>query len=49
MPIALIRYINNVLLECLNIFIVVYIDNILVYLAKEEEHIRYVHRVFQLL
>ena len=48
-PTTFIRLINNILRECLDIFIVVYLDDILVYLENKEEHIRYMKRILTLL
>jgi hypothetical protein len=36
------RFINKVLQEYLHSFIIVYLDDILIFLKKEEEHIEYV-------
>ena len=48
-PTTFIRLINNTLREYLDIFIVVYLDDILVYLENEEEHIKHVKRILTLL
>ena len=48
-PTTFIRLINNTLRECLDIFVVVYLDDILVYLENEEEHVKYVKRILTLL
>ena len=48
-PTTFIRLINNTLRECLDIFVVVYLDDILVYLENEEEHIKHVKRILTLL
>jgi hypothetical protein len=41
--------INNMLREHLNIFIIAYLDNILIYSQSEEEHRKYVRTVLKLL
>ena len=43
------RLINNTLRECLDIFTIVYLDNILMYLETKEEHINYIRRILTLL
>ena len=43
------RLINNTLRECLDIFVVVYLDDILIYLELEEEHIKHMKRILTLL
>ena len=48
-PTTFIRLINNTLRECLDIFIVVYLDDILIYLELEEEHVKHVKRILTLL
>ena len=48
-PTTFMRLINNTLRECLDIFIVVYLDNILVYLENKEEHIKHMKRILTLL
>jgi len=48
-PTTFMRLINNTLRECLDIFVVVYLDNILVYLENKEEHIKHVKRILTLL
>ena len=40
-------YINNVLCQFLDVFVVVYLDNIVVYSKTKEDHIRHVRQVFQ--
>jgi hypothetical protein len=42
-------YINNVLRKYLDIFVIVYLDNILVYLKTYDEHVRDVRKVLQAL
>ena len=39
------RLMNDALHEYLDIFVIVYLDNILVYLTSEEEHIKHVRLV----
>jgi hypothetical protein len=41
--------INNVLSEYLDIFVVAYLDNILIYSDMLEEHTPHVHKVLRLL
>ena len=41
--------INNILREHLNIFVITYLDDILVYFKIEEEHIKHINIVSQLL
>ena len=48
-PTTFMRLINNTLRECLDIFIVVYLDNILIYLENKEEYIKYIKRILTLL
>ena len=48
-PTTFIRLINNTLRECLDIFIVVYLDDILIYLENKEEYIKHVKRILTLL
>ena len=48
-PTTFIKLINNTLRECLDIFAVVYLDDILVYLENEEEHVKHVKRILTLL
>ena len=40
-------YINNVLRKFLDVFVVVYLDDIVVYSKTKEDHIRHVRQVFQ--
>ena len=40
-------YINNMLRKFLNIFVVVYFDDIVVYSKTKEDHIQHVRQVFQ--
>ena len=42
-------YINNVLRKYLDVFVVVYLDDILVYSKTEEEHVGHVTKVLQAL
>ena len=48
-PTTFMQLINNTLRKCLNIFIVVYLDDILIYLENKEEHIKYMKRILTLL
>jgi hypothetical protein len=41
--------VNNVLREHLDIFVIAYLDNILIYLRSKEEHRKYVRTVLKLL
>jgi hypothetical protein len=38
-------YINNILRKYLDVFVVVYLDNILVYLKTHDDHVRDVRKV----
>ena len=42
-------FINNVLWEYLNQFIVIYLDNILIYFKTKEQHVQHVRKVLQAL
>ena len=44
-PVIWQAFINNILQEYLNIFTIIYLDNILVYSGTEEEHIGYIIKV----
>ncbi|KAL6351799.1 hypothetical protein LRP88_14947 [Fusarium phalaenopsidis] len=48
-PAAFQRMINNVLREHLDIFVVCYLDDILIFSKTEEEHTEHVHKVLQTL
>jgi hypothetical protein len=48
-PATFMRLMNNTLRECLDIFAVVYLDDILVYLESEEEHVKHMKRILTLL
>ena len=48
-PATFIRLMNNTLRECLDIFTVVYLDDILIYSESEEEHVKHVKRILTLL
>jgi hypothetical protein len=39
------RYINNTLIEYLNVFYIAYIDDILIFSKSKEEHIEHVKKV----
>ena len=39
------RLINNTLREFLDVFVIVYLDNILVFLQEEKEYIEYIKKV----
>jgi beta-lactamase superfamily II metal-dependent hydrolase len=43
------RIITNILREYLNIFIVCYLDDILIFSNTEEEHIEHIHKVLKAL
>ncbi|RFN44864.1 pol polyprotein [Fusarium flagelliforme] len=43
------RMINNVLWQYLDVFVVCYLDDILIFLDNEEEHREYVHKVLKVL
>ena len=42
-------YINNVLREHLNMFVIVYLDNILVYLKNEKDHKKHIRQILNTL
>ena len=42
-------YINNVLREHLNMFVVIYLDNILVYLKNKKDHKKHVRQILNTL
>ncbi len=42
-------FVNNVLQHYLNQFIIVYLNNILVYLKTKKEHVQYIKKVLQIL
>ena len=42
-------FINNVLQEYLNQFVVIYLDNILIYFKTKEQHVQHVCKVLQAL
>ena len=42
-------YINNVLREHLNMFVIVYLDNILIYLKNEKDHKKHVRQILSAL
>jgi hypothetical protein len=44
-PIIFIQLINNTLRDCLNIFTIVYFNDILIYLEDEKQHIEYIKKV----
>jgi hypothetical protein len=46
-PTSIQRLMNNTLHKYLDIFVIVYLDNVLVYLTSEEEHIRHVKLVLE--
>ena len=48
-PATFMRLMNNTLRECLDIFAVVYLDDILVYSESEEEHVKHMKRILTLL
>ena len=42
-PVTFQAFINNVLRKYLNIFIIIYLDDILIYSQTEEEHIQFIN------
>jgi hypothetical protein len=48
-PVIYQALVNNVLREYLNIFVIAYLDDILIYSRSEEEHRKYVQTVLKLL
>ena len=42
-------YINNVLKEHLNIFIIIYLDNILIYLKNKKDYKKYIRQILNTL
>ena len=42
-------YINNILREYLNVFMIIYLDNILVYLKNEKDHKKHVKQILSAL
>ena len=42
-------YINNILKEHLNVFVIIYLDNILVYLKNEKDHKKHVRQILNTL
>ena len=42
-------YINNILREHLNMFVVIYLDNILVYLKNEKDHKKHIKQILNTL
>ena len=42
-------YINNVLKEHLNVFVIIYLDNILIYLKNKKNHKKHVKQVLNAL
>ncbi len=46
---TMMRMINNVFRECLDIFAIMYLDDILIYSESNKEHIEHVNRVLELL
>ena len=42
-------YINNILKEHLNVFMIVYLDNILVYLKNETDYKVYIKKILKVL
>ena len=42
-------YINNILREHLNVFVVIYLDNILVYLKNEKDHKKHIRQILNAL
>ena len=48
-PVMFQTYINNVLREYLNMFVIVYLNNILVYLKNEKAHKKHVRQILNTL
>ena len=48
-PVSFQSYIHKVLCEYLDIFVIVFLDNILIYLIKESQHEQYVQIVLKAL
>ena len=42
-------YINNVLKEHLNVFVIIYLDNILIYSKNEKDHKKHVRQILNTL
>ena len=42
-------YINNVLREYLNVFVIIYLNNILVYLKNEKDHKKHIRQILNAL
>ena len=45
MPAAFQRFMNDIFSDLLDVCMLVYLDDILIYSDSEEEHIRHVHKV----
>ena len=46
-PAAFQRFVNSILTDLLNVCVVVYLDDILIYSQDRESHQRHVHEVLQ--
>ena len=42
-------FINNILQEYLNMFIIIYLNNILIYLKNKTEHVVYVRKILKVI
>ena len=42
-------FINNILQEYLNIFVIIYLNNILIYLKNKTEHVIYVKKILKVI
>ena len=42
-------YINNILKEYLNVFVIIYLDNILIYLKNEKDHKKHIKQILNTL
>jgi hypothetical protein len=40
-------FINNVLREYLDVFVIIYLDDILIFFKTEEEHKKYIRKIFR--
>ena len=40
-------FINNILREYLNMFVIIYLNNILIYSTNKEEHVIYIRKILK--